>query len=87
MASIGEIMPVEDDGWEPDDNDDALDGAPAAGTHRVRLLVRITALEPDGVRLDARDFSISGLGREHFRPLWASPPARTLSKASQSGRR
>ena len=30
MASIGEIMPVEDDGWEPDDNDDALDGAPAA---------------------------------------------------------
>ena len=85
MASIGGIMPVEDDGWEPDDNDDALDGAPAAGTHRVRLLVRITALEPDGVRLDARDFSISGLGREHFQPLWASPPRADLAQGESVG--
>ena len=85
MASIGEIMPVEDDGWEPDDNDDALDGAPAAGSHRVRLLVRITALEPGGVPLDARDFSISGLGGVHFRPLWASPPAASLAQGQSIG--
>ena len=78
MASIGEIVPVEDDGWEPDDNDDALEGAPAEGSHRVRLLVRVTALEPGGLRLDTRDFSVSGLGRGLSRPLWESPSAADL---------
>jgi hypothetical protein len=85
MASIGEIMPVEDDGWEPEDNDDALDGAPAAGSHRVRLVVRITALEPGGVQLDARDFSISGLGSERFRPVWESPMAADLREGQSIG--
>ena len=85
MASIGGIMPVEDDGWEPDDNDDALDGAPAQGSHRVRLLVRITALEPGGVRLNAQDFSISGLGRERFQPLWASIPRADLAQGESVG--
>ena len=85
MASIGEIMPVEDDGWEPEGNDEALDGAPAAGRHRVRLLVRVTALEPGGVQLEARDFSISGLGGEHFRPIWESPPAADLAQGQSIG--
>lgn len=85
MASIGEIMPVEDDGWEPDDNDDALDGAPAAGSHRVRVLVRITALEPGGVQLDARDFSISGLGSQRFRPVWESPSVAELKQGQSIG--
>lgn len=85
MASIGEIMPVEDDGWEPEGNDDALDGAPATGSHRVRLVVRITALEPGGVQLDTRDFSISGLGSEHFRPVWESPPVADLEQGQSIG--
>ena len=85
MASIGEIVPVEDDGWEPEDNDDALDGAPAEGSHRVRLLVRITALEPGGLRLDTGNFSISGLGREQFRPLWQSPAAADLKQGESVG--
>ena len=85
MASIGEIVPVEDDGWEPDDNDDALDGAPAEGGHRVRLVVRITALEPGGLQVDTGDFSISGLGREQFRPLWQSPAAADLKQGEAVG--
>lgn len=85
MASIGEIVPVEDDGWEPDGNDDALNGAPAKGSHRVRLLVRITALEPDGVQLDTRDLSISGLGREQFRPIWESPSVADLEQGQSVG--
>jgi hypothetical protein len=85
MASIGEIVPVEDDGWEPEDNDDALDGAAAEGSHRVRLLVRITALEPDGLRLDTGGFSISGLGREQFRPIWQSPPVVDLKQGASAG--
>ncbi|MDZ4089775.1 MAG: hypothetical protein U1D68_01015 [Arthrobacter sp.] len=85
MASIGEIMPVENDGWEPDDNDDALDGAPSPGSHRVRLLVRITALEPGGVRLSSRDFSISGLGGERFRPVWESPSIADLEQGESLG--
>jgi hypothetical protein len=85
MASIGEIMPVEDDGWEPDDPAEPLNGAPAAGSHRVRLLVRITALEPGGVQLDARDFSISGLGGGRFRPLWESPSVADLEQGQSIG--
>lgn len=85
MASISAIVPVEDDGWEPEDNDDALDGAPAEGTHRVRLVVRITALEPGGLRLDPGNFSISGLGREQFRPLWQSPAAADLKQGESIG--
>ena len=85
MASIGEIMPVEDDGWEPDGDDDALDGAPASGSHRVRVLVRITALEPGGVRLEGRDFSITGLGSDHFRPLWESPSVVDLKQGESAG--
>ena len=85
MASIGEIMPVEDDGWEPDGDDDALDGAPAPGSHRVRLLVRITALEPGGVRLEGRNFSITGLGSDYFRPLWESPSVVDLKQGESVG--
>lgn len=85
MASIGEIVPVEDDGWEPDDNDDALDGAPAEGSHRVRLVVRITALEPGGLHVDTGGFRISGLGREQFRPLWQSPAAADLKQGEAVG--
>lgn len=85
MASIGEIMPVEDDGWEQDGHADALDGTPAAGSHRVRLLVRITALQPGGVQLDVRDFSVSGLGGDHFRPVWESPSVANLEQGQSIG--
>ncbi|KUM37785.1 hypothetical protein AR539_07370 [Arthrobacter sp. EPSL27] len=82
MASISEIVPVENDGWEPDDDDDAFDAPPPAGSHRVRLVVRATALEPGGMRLDTRKFSISGLGRDVFRPVWQSPPMTDLEQGA-----
>ena len=85
MAGIGEIMPVEDDGWEPDGDDDALDGAPAPGSHWVRVLVRITALEPGGVRLEGRNFSITGLGSDRYRPLWESPSVVDLKQSESAG--
>lgn len=85
MASISEIVPVEIDGWEPDGDDDAFDAPPAAGSHRVRLVVRVTALEPGGMRLDTREFSISGLGRDVFRPVWQSPPVADLKQGASVG--
>jgi hypothetical protein len=85
MASISEIVPVEKDGWEPDGDDDAFDAAPADGSHRVRLVVRVTALEPGGMRLDTREFSISGLGRDVFRPVWQSPSVADLQQGASVG--
>ena len=72
----------------PDEDDDALDGAPAEGSHRVRLVVRVTALEPGGVRLDAGDFRISGLGRGAIpAALGSHRLPRTCSRARRSARR
>lgn len=78
MASISEIMPLEADGWQPGQDGGALAGSPPAGSHRVRLVVRLTALDPDGVKLAAGDFSVTGLGPLRVQPLWSSAPKLSL---------
>jgi hypothetical protein len=50
-----------------------LDEGPSAGTHRVRILVQFTALEGEGVAVDASQFTVTGLGAGSLRPLWTSP--------------
>ncbi|MCU1531254.1 MAG: hypothetical protein JWO49_825 [Arthrobacter sp.] len=72
MAGISEIVPLEVDGWAPPRDQSPLSGKPPEGTHRVRLVVRITALESEGVQLDARDFTVSGLGSFTAQPVWSS---------------
>jgi hypothetical protein len=72
-ARINGIVPLEDDGWLPPEHVQVLEEGPSAGTHRVRVLVRFTALEAGGIRLDTSGFVVSGLGGSDLRPLWVSP--------------
>lgn len=72
MAQITAISPLEDDGWLPPEPDDALDKAPAAGNHRVRLMIQFTALEPSGLGFTSSDFNVTGIGSERVSPLWSS---------------
>ena len=72
-ARINGIVPLEDDGWLPPEHVQVLEEGPSAGTHRVRVLVRFTALEAGGIPLDTSGFVVSGLGGSDLRPLWVSP--------------
>lgn len=85
MASISEIVPLESDGWQPGDGGAALAGSPAEGSHRVRLVVHLTALERDGVQLAASDFSVTGLGALRAQPLWSSAPELSLPQGQSTG--
>lgn len=72
MAQITAISPLEDDGWLPPERGDALDQAPAAGNHRVRLMVQLTALEPSGLGFASSDFTVTGIGSKRVSPVWSS---------------
>ncbi|MGY2743278.1 hypothetical protein [Arthrobacter sp. UYCu723] len=85
MASISEIVPLEVDGWAPAGVGGSLSGNPTEGSHRVRLVVRITALESGGVQLDARDFSVSGLGSLKAQPVWSSASNMWLRQGESLG--
>ena len=56
LARIQGLIPLELDNWPPPTP--ALRAALPAGLHRVRMLVEFTALEPDGIRFAAADFSV-----------------------------
>lgn len=81
IARINGILPLESDGWEPPANGAALEAAVPDGAHRVRVLLELTALEPDGISFRASDYFIDGLGTGEPRVIWASPS----SHAAQQG--
>ncbi|NHW49262.1 hypothetical protein HAV21_20600 [Paenarthrobacter sp. MSM-2-10-13] len=72
MARISAIAPLENDGWLPPERGEALYQEPAIGTHRVRLLVELTALEPGGLEFTSPDFTVTGIGSRNVQPLWSS---------------
>lgn len=72
-ARVNGIIPLEKDGWLPPERVQVLDEGPSAGTHRVRILVQFTALEGEGVAVDASQFTVTGLGASSLHPLWTSP--------------
>lgn len=81
IARINGILPLESDGWEPPVNGAALETAVPDGAHRVRVLLELTALEPDGISFRASNYFIDGLGTGEPRVIWASPS----SRAAQQG--
>ena len=72
MAQITAISPLEDDGWLPPERGNALDQVPAAGNHRVRLMIQFTALEPGGLEFTSSDFTVTGIGSRRASPVWSS---------------
>lgn len=75
MAQIAAIAPLEKDGWEPPGHADFMDQAPAEGSHRVRLLVQLTALDAGGLQFNTPDFVVTGIGSREVQPLWSSVAA------------
>lgn len=62
LARIQGIIPLELDKWRPASPAPQLDTLLPAGSHRVRILVEFTALEPDGIRFSASGFSVQDVG-------------------------
>lgn len=80
LARIHGILPLESDGWEPPANGAALETAVPDGAHRVRVLLELTALEPDGITFRASDYFIDGLGTGEPHVIWASPSEHTAEQ-------
>lgn len=73
LARINGVIPVENDNWQPSASEPALTGTPPEGSHHVRILLEIIALDAEGVDFNASDYSIDGLGGAAPQPIWASP--------------
>ena len=73
VARVNGVVPLEVDGWMPAEPASELNGAIQPGTHLVRVLIELTALEAQGVEFDASDYSVEGLGLTVPEVLWSSP--------------
>lgn len=73
LARVNGVIPLERDGWLPDDAPAVLTEPVADGAHRVRILLELTALDAQGVDFSAADYTILGLGSGSPGVLWASP--------------
>lgn len=72
LARINGVIPVEVDGWAPPTPSAALAAAPAGETHRVRILLELTALDKDGLFFNPSRYAVSSLGSGTWKPVWAS---------------
>ncbi len=73
LARVNGVIPLENDGWLPSDAPAVLTEPPADGAHRIRILLELTAMDEDGIRFSADDYTILGLGSGRVGALWASP--------------
>lgn len=73
VARVNGVIPLEVDGWLPDTRPGLPSGSAPAGSHRVRIIVELTALDPEGLRYRADQFTITGLGSIESLLLWAEP--------------
>lgn len=77
LARIHGVIPVEVDGWAPPTPSAVLAVAPGEETHRVRVLLEVTAMEKDGLSVDPSTYAISALGTGAWKPVWFSPAPAT----------
>lgn len=73
LARIEGVIPVEADGWVPPAASAALADPPREELHRVRVLLEVTATEPDGLSFDPSAYRVSALGTEKWKAVWFSP--------------
>lgn len=73
VARINGVLPLEIDGWLPEVPPAVLTEPTRHGTHRVRIVLELTALNPSGLEYSPDDFTITGLGVVESRLLWADP--------------
>lgn len=75
LARINGVLPVED-GDGPAAQDEPAEG----GTHRVRVLLELTALEAEGVDFDAADWTVNRLGGGESEAVRASVQERSIGQ-------
>ncbi|HET8794791.1 MAG TPA: hypothetical protein VFM62_00265 [Arthrobacter sp.] len=80
MAGITGVMPLEVDGWEPPAASAIPGTPPQEGAHRVRVQVRLTALDAAGLRYDPQEYFVDGIGSGQPHALWSSPSAQQLDQ-------
>ncbi|RJT91314.1 hypothetical protein D6T64_02130 [Cryobacterium melibiosiphilum] len=80
IARINGVIPLETDGWLPDGASTVLAESAGAGSHRVRIILELTALDPEGITYSADDFAITGLGSVESRLVWAYPEKAVVSQ-------
>jgi hypothetical protein len=84
LARVNGILPLEVDGWQPPDGSTVLDQPAARGTHRVRILLELTATESRGIEFSSADYSITGLGSGEPPLLWAEPASANLAQGQST---
>ncbi|MBG6183898.1 hypothetical protein IWX65_001866 [Arthrobacter sp. CAN_A214] len=84
LARINGIVPVEEDGWTPQDAGETgvFDSPAAAGAHRVRVVLELTAVEPEGIPFDPADYSISGLAAGTSELLLSVPGSQRIRQGN-----
>ncbi|MHA7276893.1 hypothetical protein ACX80O_10275 [Arthrobacter sp. Hz1] len=71
LSRVNGIIPLESDDWKPQGSPTWLGNPPGDSSHRVRVLLELTALEPNGVAFDADDYFVAGVGTDRHDVVWA----------------
>lgn len=80
IARVNGVIPLESDNWLPEDPSISLNESASQGTHRVRIILELTALDPDGLRYRAGDYTVAGWGSAGSRLLWADPASAMIAQ-------
>ncbi|MBG6189462.1 hypothetical protein IWX64_000382 [Arthrobacter sp. CAN_A212] len=71
LSRINGIIPLESDSWNPAGSPGWLDEPMGDGSHRVRIILELTALELGGMDFAADDYSVAGVGTSRYNVVWA----------------
>jgi hypothetical protein len=82
IARINGVIPLEVDGWLPEKPPAVLRASAREGTHRVRIILELTALDARGLDYSLDDFAIDGLGSDESRLLWSDPKSATVAQGA-----
>jgi hypothetical protein len=73
LGRINGVIPLEADGWTPPAAEAEFADPPDGEMHRVRILVELTAMEKEGISFDPSRYTVSALGSDSWKPVWATP--------------
>ncbi|MBG6179543.1 hypothetical protein [Arthrobacter sp. CAN_A1] len=71
LSRINGIIPLQSDSWNPMGSPAWLDDPVGDGSHRVRVMLELTALELDGLDFAADNYSVAGIGTGRYQVAWA----------------
>ena len=72
LARLNGVLPYAQAGPRQGEVPPELTGPVAPGSHRVQVLLELTAMEPEGLEFDAEDYLVERLGGGKSPVVWAS---------------